>query len=221
VEPGEVTRELIRVASQNAYGKENGDGPYVCRHFHIPVQSGDDRILKDMERNYRADRCARRFSELARSIPGVCIGADFIAGFPGESAVEFENTMEWVREAPIAYLHVFPYSPREDTLAAGLSGRLHGDEMRRRVRALRELGARKWAAFVASQAGQGCEVLIERRETNGLMTGLTDNYVRVWIDGPDDWIGRMIPVRLEPKPAGQPGAENGTRSDALIGVPVG
>ncbi|MEE9257259.1 MAG: tRNA (N(6)-L-threonylcarbamoyladenosine(37)-C(2))-methylthiotransferase MtaB [bacterium] len=217
VEPGEVTRELIRVAARSAYGKA---ASYACRHFHVPVQSGDDAVLKAMERNYTADRCARRFDELARLIPGVCLGADFIAGFPGESPAAFERTLDWVREAPIAYLHVFSYSPRKGTPAADLRGRLHGDEMRRRVRALRDLGARKWAAFVAAGAGGESEVLIERRREDGFLAGLTDNYVRVGVDGPDNWIGEIVPVRLEPKAANGSGALNGTRSDELIGIPL-
>ncbi len=218
VEPGEVTRELIRVAARNAFGKA---ASYACRHFHIPVQSGDDAVLGAMERNYTADRCARRFHELARSIPGVCLGADFIAGFPGESAEAFERTCEWVREAPIAYLHVFSYSPREGTPAADMAGRLHGHEMRRRVGALRALGARKWAAFVAAQAGAKSEVLVERRREDGLLSGMTDNYVRVGIDGPDEWLGEIVPVRLEPRRAAGSGALNGTRSDELVGIPLG
>ncbi len=218
VEPGEVTRELIRVAARNAFGKA---ASYACRHFHIPVQSGDDAVLEAMERNYTADRCARRFDELARSIPGVCLGADFIAGFPGESPAAFERTCDWVREAPIAYLHVFSYSPREGTPAAEMSGRLHGDEMRGRVRALRTLGARKWAAFVAAQAGAESEVLIERRREDGFLSGLTDNYVRVGVEGPDEWLGEIVPVRLEPGAANGLSASNGTRLDELIGIPLG
>jgi threonylcarbamoyladenosine tRNA methylthiotransferase MtaB len=220
VEPGEVTRELVRVSAESAFGRKK-TGAYACRHFHIPVQSGDDGILRAMGRNYTAERCARRFAELARVIPGICLGADFIAGFPGESAEAFDRTMAWVRESPIAYLHVFPYSPRENTPAAQMPGRLHGEESRRRVRALRELGRRKWAAFAASQIGASrLEVLIEGRRKDGLLSGLTDNYVRVAIDGPEEWIGEIVPVRLSP--GGRGGAHDPAagREEAILGVAV-
>jgi threonylcarbamoyladenosine tRNA methylthiotransferase MtaB len=221
VEPGEVTRELVRICARSAFGKKASSGkrePYVCRHFHIPVQSGDDEILGAMARNYTADRCARRFEEIARAIPGVCLGADFIAGFPGESESAFERTMAWVREAPVSYLHVFPYSPREGTGAAALPGRLHGSEMRRRARALGELGRRKWAAFLASQAGAEAEVLFERRTEDGRLTGLTDNYIRVAAEGPDEWIREIVPMRLAAD-AGAP-APGGAIRAQLAGVPV-
>ncbi|MEE9273750.1 MAG: hypothetical protein V3V62_00385, partial [bacterium] len=221
VEPGEVTRELVRVCAQSAFGKKISSGSYVCRHFHIPVQSGDDGILGAMERNYTAGRCARRFEEIARAVPGACLGADFIAGFPGESESAFERTMEWVREAPVSYLHVFPYSPREGTRAAQLPGRLHGSESRRRVRALTELGRRKWAAFLASQAGAEAEVLFERRLEDGRLTGLTDNYIRVAAEGPEEWIGEIVPMRLAAEAGGSvPGAPGGPLRAQLAGVPA-
>ncbi len=219
VEPGEVTRELVRVSAENAYGRRK-KGTYTCRHFHIPVQSGDDGILRAMGRNYTAERCARRFAELARAIPGVCLGGDFIAGFPGESAEAFERTMAWVRESPIAYLHVFPYSPRENTPAAEMPGRLHGVESRRRVRALRELGRRKWTAFLASQAGAEAEVLIEGRRKDGLLTGLTDNYVRVAAEGPEEWIGEIVPMRLSPGGEGGDLGPAAGREEAISGMAV-
>ncbi|MBT7857504.1 MAG: tRNA (N(6)-L-threonylcarbamoyladenosine(37)-C(2))-methylthiotransferase MtaB [Nitrospinaceae bacterium] len=217
VEPGEVTRELIRQSARAAYGTKS-EGAYVCRHFHVPVQSGDDEILRAMGRNYTADRCASRFSELVHAMPGVCLGADFIVGFPGESAEAFGRTMEWVRESPISYLHVFSYSEREGTLAASMPGRLKGDEARKRTRALRELGQRKWSAFVASQAGAEAEVLFEGRREDGRLTGLTDNYVRVMAEGPDEWIGELVPMRLEACQGKVGGALVAGREATLVGV---
>lgn len=217
VEPGEVTRELIRQSAGAAFGAKSA-GAYVCRHFHVPVQSGDDEILRSMGRNYTADRCASRFGELVRAMPGVCLGADFIVGFPGESAEAFGRTMAWVRESPISYLHVFPYSEREGTLAASMPGRVQGDEARSRTRALRELGRRKWAAFVASQAGSEAEVLFEGRREDGRLTGLTDNYVRVMAEGPEEWIGELVPLRLEACEGHIDGAMVAGREAALVGV---
>ena len=199
VEPGEVTRELIRSVSAHSYENATEGGAYVCRHFHIPVQSGDDEVLSRMGRNYRAEPCANKFKEIGRRISGVCLGADFIAGFPGETDSAFERTLEWVRAVPLAYMHVFPYSPREGTEAAAMEKKLSPATVRARVRALGELGDRKWAAFVASQIGVRAEVLFERRlKDSGFLAGLTDNYIRVLANGPDDWIGRSVPLRLGP-----------------------
>jgi threonylcarbamoyladenosine tRNA methylthiotransferase MtaB len=218
VEPGELTRELLRTAARGAYGAR--EGTHLCRHFHIPVQSGDDGVLAAMGRNYRAEPCARRFRLLADAVPGACLGADFIAGFPGEGAAAFERTLEWVREAPLAYLHVFPYSPREGTPASSLEGRVPGDEVRRRARALQELGRRKWAAFLAGQIGLRAEVLVERGRREGLLSGLTDNYLRVALEGPDAWRGRLVPVRLEPLPRGWEARGRAARAECLWGVPL-
>ena len=222
VEPGEMTRELIRVSTEGAYGSAaSGGESYVCRHFHVPVQSGDDEVLGAMNRNYTADRCARRFEEIAGKIEGACLGGDFIVGFPGESAGAFERTMEWVRESPLAYLHVFPYSPREGTRAALVPGRIPRAEQKGRVRALQELGRRKWAAFVSSQTGAKAEVLFEGRRTeDGLLTGLSDNYVRVLAAGPDEWIGRMVEMLLRPLPEKNQPRGAIARTGALWGEPL-
>lgn len=219
VEPGEFTRELIRVVASEAYGPgRSNEGSYVCRHFHVPVQSGDDETLAEMNRNYTAARCASRFEEIAKKIDGVCLGGDFIVGFPGESKEAFERTMEWVRESPLAYLHVFPYSPREGTAAVGMPGQIPKGEQQKRARVLQELGRRKWAAFVSSQTGRETEVLFEsRRSEDGLLTGLSDNYIRVLACGPDEWIGRMVRMRLAPLPDKNGFSHIAARTDALLG----
>ena len=201
VEPGEFTRELIRVVAGEAYDSGAlSEASYVCRHFHIPVQSGDDETLAAMNRNYTASRCASRFDEIAKKIDGACLGGDFIVGFPGESNEAFERTMEWVRESPLAYLHVFPYSPREGTAAIEMSGQISKAEQKNpRARTYRRWGRRKWAAFVSSQTGRETDVLFEsRRAEDGFLTGLSDNYIRVLTSGPDEWIGRTVRVRLAP-----------------------
>ncbi len=219
VEPGEFTRELIRVVAGEAYGSGGSNGGrYVCRHFHIPVQSGDDETLTAMKRNYTAERCARRFDEIARKIDGACIGGDFIVGFPGESKEAFERTMDWVRESPLAYLHVFPYSPREGTVAIEMPEQIPKAEQKARARALQELGRRKWAAFVSSQTGKETEVLFESKRTeDGLLNGLSDNYIRVLASGPDEWIGRTVPVRLALMPETNGFSSVAARSDVLWG----
>ena len=171
-----------------------------------------------MNRNYTAARCASRFDEIAKKIDGACLGGDFIVGFPGESKEAFERTMEWVRESPLAYLHVFPYSPREGTAAIEMPGQIPKNEQKKRARALQELGRRKWAAFVSSQTGRETEVLFEsRRAEDGLLTGLSDNYIRVSAYGPDEWVGRTVRMRLAPLPEKNGFSRIAARSDALWG----
>ncbi|MDA1000171.1 MAG: tRNA (N(6)-L-threonylcarbamoyladenosine(37)-C(2))-methylthiotransferase MtaB [bacterium] len=220
VEPGEITRELVRICSANAFHERAARSPYVCRHFHVPVQSGDDGVLEAMGRNYSAAFCAGRFAELAEQIPGVCLGGDFIAGFPGESPEAFAKTLEWVRESPLAYLHVFPYSPRPGTAAAEMGDTVPPAEIRERVKKLQDLGRRKWAAFVARQEGRETEVLFEGRRVEGVLSGLADNYVRVFLKGPEEFIGQAMPVRLSSIRGKMTGAV-ASRSDGFWGTLLG
>lgn len=216
VEPGEVTRELVRVVSQNTFQKkERNSYPYFCRHFHIPVQSADDAVLRSMKRNYKIDRCTRRFNEISSSIHGTCLGGDFIVGFPEETRAAFNKTIDWVRESPISYLHVFPYSERKGTDSSLINFAVDPKEKKRRATELRILGQRKWSAFVTSQIGTDAEVLFESRNKEGLLSGLTDNYIRVVSDGQDSLIGQHVKVQLEPLPIRFSSVQGNFRSDYL------
>jgi threonylcarbamoyladenosine tRNA methylthiotransferase MtaB len=117
LEPHEWTDELLNVL---------GDSPGVCPHFHVPLQSGDPKILEAMGRPYTPDEYAALVLELRRRFPDAAIGADVLVGFPGESETRFRNTLELVERLPLIYLHVFPFSPRPGTPAAGFSDRPHG-----------------------------------------------------------------------------------------------
>ncbi|MED5579055.1 MAG: tRNA (N(6)-L-threonylcarbamoyladenosine(37)-C(2))-methylthiotransferase MtaB [Nitrospinota bacterium] len=216
VEPGEVTRELVKVVARNTFQKKEGKFyPYFCRHFHIPVQSGDDFVLKSMKRNYKIDRCTRRFHEISSSIRGVCLGGDFIVGFPEETRSAFNKTLDWVRESPISYLHVFPYSERKGTDSSLINFAVDPKEKKRRADELRVLGQRKWSAFVASQIGTEAEVLFESRNKEGLLSGLTDNYIRVVCDARDSLIGQHVKAQLEPMPTRFSSVHGKFRSDYL------
>ena len=148
IEPGYVSDRLIDIAA---------DTEKVCRHFHVPLQSGDDRVLRRMGRRCTSSRYAERITRIADRLPGCAIGADVMAGFPGEGEEHFEETSGLLERLPITYLHVFPYSERQDTPAQRLDGHHGGDVKRRRVRVL-----------VEEEGGSG-----------GLASGLTDNYIRV------------------------------------------
>jgi threonylcarbamoyladenosine tRNA methylthiotransferase MtaB len=172
--------------------------PVVAPHFHVPLQSGSDRVLRRMRRPYSARMYGALIERLAAAIPGVGLGADVIAGFPGESEVDFAETQALVRDLPLSYLHVFPYSGRRETEAARLPGPVDRGEIGRRSRALRDLGAAKNAAFRRAMVGRVYDALVleARDQVTGGLVGLTGNYVEVVVDGPDTMMRAMTRLRV-------------------------
>jgi threonylcarbamoyladenosine tRNA methylthiotransferase MtaB len=158
----------------------------VCPHFHIPIQSGDDVILERMHRNYDRSFLVTLIQEIHRRIPGVSIGADVIAGFPGETEERFESTCELIDSLPFSYLHVFPFSKRKGTPASTFPEAVGNREIKSRAEKLRELGKGKRLAFYRQLLHRKVEVLIEGRvgKKGSPLRGLTRNY---------------IPVRLAPE----------------------
>ncbi len=157
-------------------------------HFHIPLQSGSDRILGLMRRRYRSALYAERVARIREAMPDAAIGVDVIVGFPGEGEAEFLETADFLRALPVDYLHVFPYSERDHTTAVDLPGRVDPGERLRRSRILRGLSAKKRRALHARHAGQWRPVLFEAapqpapegRESEGpFLHGFTDNYIKV------------------------------------------
>ncbi len=176
IDPDEVTEDFISII-------EGADS--ICRHLHLPLQSGDDKILKLMRRRHDSALFSEKVLALSSRVDGIAIGSDVIVGFPGEGEGEFENTYALLRDLPIAYLHVFPFSPRRGTAAAELSGRVDGVTIKKRCALLRELGEEKKKAFYESFIGTRAEVLIEgvRDKESGLWQGKTGNYINVLFDG--------------------------------------
>lgn len=168
-----------------------------CRHLHIPLQSGDDRILKAMRRPYTRDRYIELIEKLADRIPDVGIGGDVMVGFPGETDEAFQNTYDLIAQHPMTYLHVFPYSPRGKTPAALMTNQVDPQVKKQRGAALRELGQQKVAAFQEQFIGQTLPVLFENRRNGALLQGLTDNYIRVMASGPDAACEQVVDVRLD------------------------
>jgi len=166
-----------------------------CRHLHLPLQSGDEGILKAMGRPYRPEEYRAWVEEACRRIPDICIGADVIVGFPGEDDVAFENTVRLLEDLPVAYLHVFPFSPRPGTRAYRMRETVGPEEKRRRAKLLRDLGERKRREFYRNLVGKELEVLMEDRYIGGKRVGLSDNYARVVVDAPEEYIGRIVRVR--------------------------
>lgn len=189
VNPHEFSPQLVDALAR---------APRVCNHLHIPLQSGDAGVLRAMGRGYDLSWVRELMGELAVRIPGVGIGTDVIVGFPGEDSRAFGATVEFLAGLPLAYMHVFPFSPRPGTRAARSQGRASGEELRNRVRVLaamaEDLRRRFWERFL----GQPSEVLVEtkRDRESGLLRGYTSNYIRVLLEGDDSLMGRRVRAQL-------------------------
>jgi threonylcarbamoyladenosine tRNA methylthiotransferase MtaB len=171
--------------------------PATAPHFHVPLQSGSDRILRAMRRPYTVAMYRRVVERLAASFPRLGLGADVMVGFPGETEDDFAATAALVTELPFTYLHVFPYSVRRGTEAASRPDRVPATTAGRRAAALRALGEAKGAAFRRSLAGCLEEVLVlETRARDGGLVGLTGHYAEVVFEGPDALMRRLARVRI-------------------------
>ena len=189
IEPNEITTEMVAYLGQG-----------LCRHLHIPLQSGDDAMLASMKRNYTSRFYQDLLERIAQQVPGIALGADIIVGYPGEGEKEFQNTMRLVEQSPLTHLHVFTYSPRPGTPAAGLKGQVTDQIKKDRNAALRTLGMEKNLLFRKFHLGSELTVVVEDKvdTESGLLTGLTDNYIRVLIYGVKTGdIGKKINIRLE------------------------
>jgi threonylcarbamoyladenosine tRNA methylthiotransferase MtaB len=182
-------------------------GGRFCPHLHLPLQTADDGVLRRMRRRYRRADYARVCRELLTRAADVALGADVIAGLPGEDAAAFEATCALVEELPLAYLHVFPYSPRPGTDAAAMPDRPSPAERERRAARLRELAAAKRAAYERRFVGTVRRALVERG-SRGPAVALTDNYLHVALDGYDGPGNAFVDLRIR--------AEGGR----LVGSPV-
>jgi len=190
IEPKEVDQALVEIV---------GSQDWLCRHFHIPLQSGDDGILKKMNRDYRAAEFARLVEDIHEQMPLAAIGVDVMAGFPGEDEGAYRNSFSLLQALPISYLHVFPFSPRAGTPAYGFPGRVDEKEIKKRTEALRALGRKKREAFYRSCLGNSFLVLTEgwESEAQGLITGLSDNYLRVLFPSPRLMKNELVSVRAQ------------------------
>ncbi|NJD63478.1 MAG: tRNA (N(6)-L-threonylcarbamoyladenosine(37)-C(2))-methylthiotransferase MtaB [Deltaproteobacteria bacterium] len=187
VEPMELTEKLIETIA----GSER-----ICPHLHIPLQSGCDKTLSRMRRPYDTGKFAEVVSRVADKVENVQIGADVIAGFPGETAEDFEETVRFLERIPVHYLHVFPYSAREGTESAQWPDDVHSREKKERVARLLRLDAQKRAAFLEGQVGRVLEVLAEAvLPGKGEVSGTSGNYVEVTIPGGSADIGGLLKVR--------------------------
>ena len=171
-------------------------------HFHLPLQSGDNDVLGKMRRRYRRELYVDRVQRIKTVMPDAAIGVDVIVGFPAETEERFENTVTFLTELPVSYLHVFTYSERPDTIAVdqldGMGGSMVPKHVRsERNRRLRILSEKKRASFCLSHLGSQRPVLWEDVNRDGMMSGFTDNHVRVEAPYDEERVGRIEPVGLD------------------------
>ncbi|RNC71401.1 MAG: tRNA (N(6)-L-threonylcarbamoyladenosine(37)-C(2))-methylthiotransferase MtaB [Desulfuromonadales bacterium] len=187
VEPNEVTDELIAFL---------GRSTIVCHHLHMPLQSGDDQVLSRMNRRYTAASVRETVEKLVAAVPDIAIGCDVIAGFPGETDEEFERTLRLLDELPVAYLHVFPFSRRDGTPAARMAEQVDGRVIKARAETLRALGERKRREYCTGFVGRELLVLVQNRERDGELMGLSRNYLSVRLSGDGGATNTEVAVRV-------------------------
>ncbi|GIV33575.1 MAG: tRNA (N(6)-L-threonylcarbamoyladenosine(37)-C(2))-methylthiotransferase MtaB [Chitinophagales bacterium] len=166
-------------------------------HFHIPLQSGSNDILKAMRRRYLRELYAERVHLIKQIMPHCCIGVDVITGFPGETPSHYMETFTFLNELDIAYLHVFTYSERPDTIAATMHNPVPISERKKRTAQLRNLSAKKKMHFYQLHLGQTRPVLFESENQDGFMYGFTDNYIRVRHTFDIGMTNKIIPWKLK------------------------
>ncbi len=187
IEPNLLTDELVEFTAMNKK---------ILPHFHIPLQSGCDKILGLMRRRYTRDVFASRIKMIIDKLPFAGIGADVIVGFPGESDTDFEETYSFLKDLPISYLHVFTFSERPGTIAENLPEKVLSRDKERRSKRLIALSHEKNLIFNTLNRGQITDVLFESTRVEGLITGFTSNYIRVEHPWESRFAGKIKKVRL-------------------------
>ena len=183
IEPNLLTEDIIRLVS-----KSNKFMP----HFHVPLQSGSNRILGLMRRRYKRELYAEKVEMIKSLMPDAAIGVDVIVGFPAEGETEFKETFDFLHALDISYLHVFTYSERDHTKALDIKEVVPVHRRNERNKLLRNLSYQKMQYFRASQEGKKRTVLFEQENRNGMMEGFTDNYIRISTPFREAWVNQMV-----------------------------
>ena len=190
IEPKEITDELLELFP-------NDD--FLCPHLHIPLQSGDDKILRLMKRNYNSRFYGQLIENICAQISNIAIGADVMVGFPGEGEKEFMNTFNLLKDLPVAYLHVFPYSERPGTLAQKIEPKVPEKIKKERALVLRDLSAQKRQEYASHFLGKKLKVLIEKAtdKKTGLIKGFSQNYLPFLLSGNISAINKIVIAQAE------------------------
>ena len=190
LEPMYITRELIDTIAET---------PKVCPHLHLPLQSGDNSILKAMHRNYSQDEYLKLIDYTRSKMPDAGINTDIIVGFPGEGEAEFQNTIDLVNKIKFSRMHIFTYSPRKGTAAEKLRDTVDLETKAKRSQILHGLREKYMREFAEKYFDREVEVLVECRNKEGKLEGLTENYIRINFDGSDKLIGQLRKLTLDSK----------------------
>ncbi len=188
VEPQELDEELVKLLEKEKR---------VCRHLHIPLQSGNNEVLKKMKRNYTVEEYSNLIQTVYKRVKGITLGADVMVGFPGEKEEDFEKTCEFILSSPLAYLHVFSYSDRKGTLASEMQDKIEPKVIQKRSKLLHQIGKEIWEKHLNNFMGKKLEILVEsnKDKNSGKLIGLTDNYLRVLIAGNENLKNQILPVK--------------------------
>jgi threonylcarbamoyladenosine tRNA methylthiotransferase MtaB len=187
IEPNLLTNDIIEfVANSQKF----------MPHFHIPLQSGSNKILGMMRRRYKRELYRERVGLIKTLIPHCCIGVDVIVGFPGEDDDDFKETFDFLHSLDISYLHVFTYSERDNTKALEIKPVVPMHVRHERNRSLRNFSYMKMQSFTQQHAGQTRKVLFEDHNKNGMMEGYTDNYIRITTPYREEWVNQIIDWKL-------------------------
>jgi threonylcarbamoyladenosine tRNA methylthiotransferase MtaB len=188
IEPLEYTDDLIDLVAES---------PKMAKHYHVPLQSGSDRILRLMRRPYTSTFYARLVDKMRRRAPDAAIGADVMVGFPTETEADHLSTKALLGAAPVTYLHVFPYSPRPGTASTRLNPEVRGDVAQERSRQLRELAVQKNETFRSSFVGKSLSVTtLDRRPTAGAIEALSSNYLKLEVHGDSIRANELLEVKV-------------------------
>jgi len=188
IEPNLLSNEIIEFVAKSKR---------FVPHFHIPLQSGSDKLLKSMRRKYLRNLYEERIKKIKTLMPDACIGVDVIVGFPGEDEKEFLETVNFVNQLDVSYLHVFTYSERANTTAKKMPDSVSIETRKERSRQLQILSEKKRRYFYHTQLKKDKMVLFEAEESEGIMYGFTENYVKVKSKYNPDLINQIVPVKLD------------------------
>lgn len=188
IEPNLLSDDIIQFVASSKH---------FAPHFHVPLQSGSNTVLKKMKRRYLRELYSQRVEAIRQHIPHACIGVDVITGFPGETDIEFKETYEFLMQLDISYLHVFTYSERANTEAIDMAGKVPEKIRQERTQALRNLSEKKRRAFYELYQSSTREVLFESEEDQGTMFGFTDNYIKVKFPYDPLLVNEFVPVKLK------------------------
>lgn len=187
IEPNLLTTDIIKFIN---------DSNSFLPHFHVPLQSGNDKILKSMKRKYNLKIYKEKIEIIKKTIPDACIGADVIVGFPGEKTADFESTFNYIEQLNINYLHVFSYSNRAGTVASELANQVPKKDKIKRSRSLNRLSNHMRLEFYKKNINTVRKVLFESRLDEDYIVGFTDNYIRVIVKGDKSMLKKIYNVKL-------------------------